>query len=83
MPTFLPNGKHAPTEHAEEFAESLNVVQGEGAGIDPAETASEAWERVNAAGVEVLRRGFRQLIKRKREAANVAAAANEVLTDIP
>ena len=83
MPTFLPNGKHVPPEHAEAFARSLNVVQGEGSGIDPAETASEAWARTEASGIAILRRGFRQMIKREEEAANVAAAADAVLTDIP
>ena len=79
MPTFLQNGRHVPNEHAEGFARSLGVVQGQN---DPDETPAEAWARTEQAGLWVLKRGYIQMRKRELEAANVAAEAETILTDI-
>ena len=79
MPTLFSNGKHVPNEHAEGFARSLGIKQGD---TDPDETPAEAWARVEQAAVWVLKRGYIQMRKRELEASNVAAEAEVILTEI-
>ena len=76
MAIIFPNGLNIPNDKVVTLARAYGVVQ------EDAETAAEALDRLETALIWAMKRPAIQMVKREREAANVAADTNDILTEI-
>ena len=79
MATLFPNGLDCPNAKVVILARAHGVVQGQ---EDPEETAGEALDRLETALIWAMKRPAIQMVKREREAANVAADTDDILVEI-
>jgi len=79
MAILFKNGLNCPSEKVVTLARAYGIVQGQD---DPDETPAEALDRLETALIWAMKRPAIQLIKREKEAANVAADTDDILTEI-
>ena len=79
MAILFKNGLNSPDAKLVILARAYGVVQGQ---EDPEETAGEALDRLETALIWAMKRPAIQMIKREKESANVAAEADDILTEI-
>lgn len=79
MAILFKNGLNCPSEKVVILARAHGIVQGQD---DPEETAAEALDRLETALLWAMKRPAIQMIKKEKEAANVAAEADDILTEI-
>ena len=76
MAVIFPNGLNIPNDKVTTLARAYGVVQ------EDAETPAEALDRLETALIQAMKRPAIQMVKREREAANVAADTADILTEI-
>ena len=79
MAILFSQGLNCPNDKVVTLARAYGVVQGQ---EDPEETAGEALDRLETALIWAMKRPVIQMIKMEKEAANVAAEAVDILTEI-
>ena len=79
MAILFSQGLNCPSDKVVTLARAYGIVQGQ---EDPEETPAEALDRLEAALIWAMKRPAIQMIKKEREAANVAADTDDLLTEI-
>ena len=79
MAILFKNGLNCPDAKVVILGRAYGIVQGQD---DPEETPAEALDRLETALIWAMKRPAIQMVKREREAANVAADTDDILTEI-